>query len=147
MQTIPFSLNLNDCVQGWFMQNFRVLASILTDIFNFLPEKGRKEGRKKERKAESKWRYQDVELRICPKGKGGAKKGETLSVPQLSPYVYEIFSQRLLVISQLFVDKILPTERVSLAALGVSLQEGGSIHAHGSAGIHIADDKGSLSKS
>ena len=24
------------------MQNFRVLASILTDIFNFLPEKGRK---------------------------------------------------------------------------------------------------------
>ena len=72
-------------------------------------------------------------------------------MPQLSPYVYEIFSPRLLVISQpyvqLFVDMILPTDRVSLAALGVSLQEGESIHAHGSAGIHIADDKGSLSKS
>ena len=32
------------------MQNFRVLASILTDIFNFLPEKGRQKGRQKERK-------------------------------------------------------------------------------------------------
>ena len=36
------------------MQNFRVLASIWTDIFNFLPEKGRKKGRKKERKGVSK---------------------------------------------------------------------------------------------
>ena len=32
------------------MPNFRVLASILTDIFNFLLEKGRKEGSKGERK-------------------------------------------------------------------------------------------------
>ena len=36
------------------MPNFRVLASILTDIFNFLPEKERKGGRKKERKKGSK---------------------------------------------------------------------------------------------
>ena len=33
-----FFLNLNDCVQGCFMPNFRVLASILTDIFNFVTE-------------------------------------------------------------------------------------------------------------
>ena len=37
---IVFFLNLYDCVQGGFMSNFRVLASILTDIFNFLPEGG-----------------------------------------------------------------------------------------------------------
>ena len=36
------------------MQNFRVLASILTDIFNFLPEKGGKKGREKGRKGVSK---------------------------------------------------------------------------------------------
>merc|ERR1711954_423113 len=45
MQTIWFSPNLNECVQGCLMQNFTVLASILTDIFNFLPEKGRKKER------------------------------------------------------------------------------------------------------
>merc|ERR1711954_263137 len=50
MQTIWFFPNLNEHVQGCLMQNFRVLASILTDIFNFLPEKGRKEGRKEGRK-------------------------------------------------------------------------------------------------
>ena len=33
---------------------------------------GKKE-REKEGKEGSKWKYQDVELRICPKGKGGAK--------------------------------------------------------------------------
>ena len=36
------------------MPNFRVLASILTDIFKFLPEKGRKEEREKGRKKERK---------------------------------------------------------------------------------------------
>ena len=35
------------------MQNFRVLVSILTDIFKFMPEQGRKEERKEERKGES----------------------------------------------------------------------------------------------
>ena len=44
------------------MPNFRVLASILTDIFIFLPEKLRKKGSKK-------GRDQDAELRICPKAK------------------------------------------------------------------------------
>ena len=39
-------LNLNDCVQGCYIPNFRVLASILTDFPNFLPEKGRKNWRK-----------------------------------------------------------------------------------------------------
>ena len=38
IQEIWFSLNLNDCVQGCYMPNFGALASILTDIFNFLPE-------------------------------------------------------------------------------------------------------------
>ena len=42
MQTIWFSPNLSDLVQGCLVQNFRVLASILTDIFNFLLEKRRK---------------------------------------------------------------------------------------------------------
>ena len=32
------------------MQNFRVVASKLSDFSNFLPEKGREKGRKKERK-------------------------------------------------------------------------------------------------
>ena len=36
------------------MQNFRVLASILTDFSNFLPEKERKGERKGERKKERK---------------------------------------------------------------------------------------------
>merc|ERR1711954_525706 len=31
-----FFLNLNQCTQGCSMPNFRVLALILTDIFNFL---------------------------------------------------------------------------------------------------------------
>ena len=31
-----FFLNLNQCAKGNSMPNFRVLASILTDIFNFL---------------------------------------------------------------------------------------------------------------
>ena len=35
-----FFLNLNDCIQGGFMPNFRVLASILVDILNYLPEGG-----------------------------------------------------------------------------------------------------------
>ena len=35
------------------MPNFRGLASILTDIFNFLPEKGREKERKKGRKGVS----------------------------------------------------------------------------------------------
>ena len=52
------------------MQNFRVLASILTDISNFPPEGGRKKEREKERKGRSEGRDQDVELRLCPKGKG-----------------------------------------------------------------------------
>merc|ERR1712112_305867 len=54
MQTIWFSLNLNDCVQGCLMQNFRVVASRLSDFSNFLSEKGREKGRKKERKEERK---------------------------------------------------------------------------------------------
>ena len=33
-----FFLNLNQCAQGCSMPNFRVLASILTDIFNFVTE-------------------------------------------------------------------------------------------------------------
>ena len=33
-----FFLNLNQCAQGCSMLNFRVLASILTDIFNFLTQ-------------------------------------------------------------------------------------------------------------
>ena len=37
-------------------------------------KKGREKERKKERKGVSKWGTQDVELRVCPKGKGGAKK-------------------------------------------------------------------------
>ena len=45
-----FFLNLNQCAQGCSMPNFGVLASILTDIFNFLLEKERKGERKKERK-------------------------------------------------------------------------------------------------
>ena len=69
-------------------------------------------------------------------------------MPQLSPYVYEIFSQRLLVISQPYVQihvvMILPPDRVSLAALGASLKAGRSVHALSSTGVHIADDKGSL---
>ena len=36
------------------MQNFGVLASILTDFSNFLPEKERKKEREKERKKERK---------------------------------------------------------------------------------------------
>ena len=32
-------LNLNDCMQGYFMPNFSVL-SLMTDISNFLPEGG-----------------------------------------------------------------------------------------------------------
>ena len=48
------SLNLNNCVQGCLMPNFRVLASILTDIFNFLTKKGRKGERKGEREKGSK---------------------------------------------------------------------------------------------
>ena len=32
------------------MQKFRVLASILTDIFNFLPDEGRMKGTEKEEK-------------------------------------------------------------------------------------------------
>ena len=35
------------------MPNFRVLASKLSDFSNFLPEKGRKEGRKGEREGVS----------------------------------------------------------------------------------------------
>ena len=33
-----FFLNLNQCAQGCSMPNFRVLASILTDIFNFVTQ-------------------------------------------------------------------------------------------------------------
>ena len=33
-----FFLNINQCAQGCSMPNFRVLASILTDIFNFVTE-------------------------------------------------------------------------------------------------------------
>ena len=60
-----FFLNFNDSVPGCQTPNFRVLASILTDFSTFFK---RKKGRKEERKL----RTQDVELRICPKGKGGA---------------------------------------------------------------------------
>ena len=44
-----FFLNHNQCAQGCSIPNFRFLASILTDIFNLLLEKERKEGREKER--------------------------------------------------------------------------------------------------
>ena len=33
-----FFLNINSCIQGCFIPNFRVLASILTDISNFVSE-------------------------------------------------------------------------------------------------------------
>ena len=36
-----FSLNLNDCIQGCLMQNFRIIASILTEFFNSLPDTDR----------------------------------------------------------------------------------------------------------
>ena len=49
---------LTDILEIWLylnlMQNCRVLPLILTDIFNFLPEKGRQKERKKERKGERK---------------------------------------------------------------------------------------------
>ena len=49
-------------------------------------EKGRKEGRKKGREKESKWRYHEVELRIFPKGKGGAKNCQVLLLGQASDF-------------------------------------------------------------
>ena len=52
------------------MQNFRVLASILTDIFHFLLEKGRE----KESKLVSKLRDQYVELPIFQREKAELKK-------------------------------------------------------------------------
>ena len=71
-QEIGFFLNLNGCVQGCYIPNFRVLASILRDISNLLLEKRRKKGRKLVRQQVSKWRDQDVELSICTKGRGRA---------------------------------------------------------------------------
>ena len=50
------------------MQNFRVLASILTEISNFLPDTAREPESQTDRQGND----QGVELRICPKGKGGA---------------------------------------------------------------------------
>ena len=74
MQTIWFSPNLSDLVQGCLMQNFKVLASILKYFFNFLLEKGREKGRKEESKKEvSKGWIKDLELSICQKGKGRAR--------------------------------------------------------------------------
>ena len=41
-----FFLNICSFIQGCFIPNFRVLASILTDFSYYLLEKGRKKGRK-----------------------------------------------------------------------------------------------------
>ena len=50
IQKVRLFLNLNDCVHGYLIQNFRVLASILTDIFNFLLEREREREIKGKRK-------------------------------------------------------------------------------------------------
>ena len=54
IQEIWYFLNLNDYVQECLMQNFSVLALILTDIVNFLLEKGMEGVKKKGRKGVSK---------------------------------------------------------------------------------------------
>ena len=54
------------------MQNFRVLASILTEISNFLPDTAREPESQTDSQPDRQGNDQGVELRICPKGKGGA---------------------------------------------------------------------------
>ena len=59
--------------------------SINIDRYFQLSAGERKKGRKAERKGVSKWRYQDVELRLCPKGKGGAKnQGIVFKISKIS---------------------------------------------------------------
>ena len=45
---VSFFVNPIYCVQGYILPNFRVLASILTDISDYLQEEGRKGERKEE---------------------------------------------------------------------------------------------------
>ena len=45
---LVFFVNPIYCVQGYILPNFRVLASILTDISDYLQEEGRKGERKEE---------------------------------------------------------------------------------------------------
>ena len=45
---VSFFVNPIYCVQGYILPNFRFLASILTDISNYLQEEGRKGERKEE---------------------------------------------------------------------------------------------------
>ena len=77
-------LNHNQCAQGCFMLNFRVLASILTDIFNFVTHSVSN--------SVTEW---DVELCTWPEARGTANNQQESQIksnfsirPKSSPYFF-----------------------------------------------------------
>ena len=60
----------------------------------FWRKEGRKGERRKERKGVSKWRTQDVELHICPKGKGRAKNQSWRAGPRIIPFPLWLWIQK-----------------------------------------------------
>ena len=96
-----FFLMLNQCAQGCSMQNFTVLASILTDIFSFVTQLLRP--------SVAEW---DVEMCTWPEAKGKAKN--LYNKIKISQKIAMKFCQK---ICLQFLPKFAPKYNLSLAQI------------------------------